>query len=134
MRTLIAGLEPSSYAGEQSVYEERGFCYGVGENVLDLSGDGESVAITRKEPEERKRSQKDARRIAALPDSAITEYPPRRISGIQDYRIENVSVSWRGLGNGKKREFLCHTCIVNVCVHTRRVKRYRESHSVESAA
>lgn len=34
---------------EQSVYEERGFCFGVGENVLNL----EDGSITRKPPDER---------------------------------------------------------------------------------
>lgn len=100
------------------------YALGVGENLFNL----ETGEVTRHLPEERKNSQKDARRIAALPDSAITEYPPRRISGIVDYRIGNVSVSWRGLGHGKKREFLCHTHVTSICPHTKRIRRYREEH------
>ena len=49
-----------------------------------------------------------------------------RESGIIDYAIgHKISVSWRGLKFGAKRQYFCGTCRLNECVHTRRIDKYR---------
>jgi hypothetical protein len=109
------------------------FAGGVGENVLSFDDDG-TASVRKEEPDERLNTWKNSRKIQALPDSAITEYPPRPISGIIDYRIGDVSVSYRGEGHGAKCRYLCHTHVVNVCPHTKRIHRYRMDRAEEAAA
>lgn len=58
-------------------------------------------------------------------DEMIFAYPQRE-SGAIDYRIgTKISVKWRGLRDGPERQYLCNTCRVNDCEHTRRIDRYR---------
>ena len=70
--------------------------------------------------------------IAASPDDAIYEYPPRE-SGKIDFRMgKNVSVTFRG-GDS----YICNTCSWpdnyakgehKGCAHILRLIRYREEH------
>ena len=80
-----------------------------------------------------------ATEVRDVPDSMIREYPPREVSGYIDYAIGRVSVSWRG-----GVAYLCGTCqgidrFQNAdhprgCAHIKRIIRYREEHSPDSAA
>lgn len=115
---------PSIKEPEKPVYEERGYCFGVGENLFNL----ETGEVSRKGPDERPSTWKGARRILALPDDAITEYPPRRRSGKIDYAIDGVSVTWHGSKHGEDRQYACNTHLKNDCPHTRRIDRYRKEH------
>lgn len=64
---------------------------------------------------------KDARRILKLPDSSI-EYLGTRKSGVSDYVIEKVTVSF---GHGPKKDVaLCNTHRVSKCSHIRRLERF----------
>lgn len=65
---------------------------------------------------------RDARRILALPDSAIQELPPRK-SGLRTFVIEGATVSWP---HGVSRRFNCWTHNVQKCSHTKRVARFVE--------
>lgn len=57
-----------------------------------------------------------------------------RESGIVDYRIgTKITVSWRGGRWGDERRWLCHTCVVNSCAHTKRVARFRAETEGEDA-
>lgn len=104
----------------------------IGENLLvwDPSGDG-SFTVERKEPDERPSTWKGSQKIKACGDECIAAIGRRQRSGIIDYRILGVTVSYRGKGNGEDRMYLCHTHIVNDCPHTRRIHRYREEHPDE---
>lgn len=83
--------------------------------------------------DERNSIWKGAGKIAAMPDSSIQEYAPRP-SGVVDYRIGNVSVSFRGGRRNGRRQYLCHTHVTNNCPHTKRIQRYREEHPTSAAA
>lgn len=105
----------------------------VGENVLHWDKDGSGAfTVTHEPPEERSNIWKGTKRIAALSDDAITVLKTRP-SGVQDYVIDGVSVSWRGLKHGKKREWFCHGHRVNRCPHSKRLRRFREEHSVQAS-
>lgn len=73
--------------------------------------------------------------IAATLDEMIQEYPPRERSGYVDYRIGEISVTWRGGG-----DYRCGTCswpdnYVNPdkrkgCAHIKRIIKYREERAI----
>lgn len=72
--------------------------------------------------------------VKSIPDSMIIELPPRP-SGVIDYRLGNVSVSYRGGG-----KYICMTCkgidryrghISRGCAHCVRVARFREERQAE---
>lgn len=92
-----------------------------GENCLYMDQDGD-LAVKRNPPRETNSAFRDARRILALPDSAITELPQRE-NGLRTWKVENATVSWP---HGTNKKYVCWTHRVNVCVHTRRVLRFME--------
>lgn len=71
--------------------------------------------------------------ITAIGDEHIQEYPPRERSGIIDYRIGKISVSYRGGEN-----YRCGTCEwpdnyrtaekQKCCARIKRIVQYREDH------
>ena len=65
---------------------------------------------------------KDARRILALPDSAVQELKVRK-SGLRTFVVDGATVSGP---HGKSGRFVCFTHRVNDCSHTRRVKKWIE--------
>jgi hypothetical protein len=102
----------------------------VGENLLSFDEDGAAV-VGRKLPGERSNIWKGSKAIQACSDDKIRCHGARPRSGIVDYTIFEVSVSYRGKGNGEDRQYLCHTHCVNDCPHTRRIHRYRQEHAEE---
>jgi hypothetical protein len=73
-----------------------------------------------------------AAELAAAPDEMIREYPARD-SGVIDYAIGKVSVTWRG-----GESYLCGSCQGNDrwqnaehkgCAHIARIVKYRAEHS-----
>lgn len=99
----------------------------IGEHCITIHEDGH-VTNRRKEPDEHSSIWKNARKILSCSDDAI-ELLGKRANGIEDYKILNAGVSWRGLGHGVKRQWFCGTHRVNNCPHTRRMQRYREEHA-----
>lgn len=107
------------------------YCMPVGENVLVFNEDG-SLGMYRKAAPERPNSWKGARRVLALPDSAIQLMSVLR-NGVEYYRIEDGTVKWKP----KTGTFFCGKPGCGVrgdCPHSRRIRRYREEHPMESAA
>lgn len=63
--------------------------------------------------------------VAAADDDMIEPFYTRS-DGVTYYRIgKKITVSWRGTQFGEDRMYLCHTCVVNICEHTRRIDKYR---------
>lgn len=121
-------MTDSVTTSKESVYEEPSSCFGPGENLFNL----ETGEVTRHLPEERPNSFKGARRILSLPDEAI-ELVRVLSSGVELYRIEEGTVKWKP----KTKTFFCGKPGCGVrgdCPHSRRIKRFREEHAVESAA
>lgn len=68
-------------------------------------------------------SWKDARRILALPDSAITELPARK-NGLRTFVVDGATVSYP---HGQGKRYVCFRHTANDCSHTRRVQRFMEA-------
>lgn len=103
---------------------------GDGELIIKISDDGKFSATHKKRSET---PRVNAKKVRALSDDCISVIGVRP-SGIVDYRLDNVSVSYRGEGYGEKCRYLCHTCVVNQCPHTKRIDRYRNEHPLKRAA
>lgn len=117
---------------ELDPYETPAAIVAPGENVLSFDPEG-NASVEHKKPDERPNTFKGSKQIQACDDDKIVVIGMRPRSGIVDYAILGVTVSYRGQGHGEKRQYLCHTHIVNDCPHTRRIHRYRQDHP-EAAA
>jgi hypothetical protein len=38
---------------------------------------------------------------------------------------KSLTVKWRGMGDGPEVQYVCLSCVKNVCEHTRRIDKYR---------
>jgi hypothetical protein len=62
--------------------------------------------------------------VARTPDDTIT-IKGENDSGIYYGIGKSITVKWRGSRDGPERQYVCLTCCVNACEHTRRIDRYR---------
>lgn len=99
----------------------------TGENVLSFDEQG-SASVEHRKPDERPNTWKNSKAIQNCDDDKIKCWGQRARSGIVDYSVLGASVSYRGLGYGEARQYLCLTHVVNDCPHTRRLHRYRVEH------
>lgn len=66
-----------------------------------------------------------AQAVATAADEMI-QVLYERADGVTYYQLgKKITVSWRGKQFGEDRMYLCHSCTVNSCEHTRRIDRYR---------
>lgn len=62
--------------------------------------------------------------VAATPDDTITVKGENE-SGIYYGIGKTITVKWRGLRDGPECQYVCLSCRVNECPHTRRIDKYR---------
>jgi hypothetical protein len=109
-----------------SDYEGLFMAVPIGENCLTIDADGRVIGAYRKNASEKSQIWKGAQKIMQCSDDAIRSFPARA-SGIQDYQILGVSVSW---GHGRtRRKWLCHTHLAGNCPHVKRIKQWKADHS-----
>lgn len=65
-----------------------------------------------------------AQAVAKADDDTITVKGENE-SGIYYGIGKNITVKWRGLRDGPECQYVCFTCVVNDCPHTRRIDKYR---------